>query len=64
MISPGDVSVWCDLKHVIMFLSISDDGTDRSLLLIALRDSSDFELYTYNVLDLDHVGQITQLVKY
>lgn len=43
MISSGDVFVWCDRKHVIMFLSVSDE-TDRSLLLIALQDSSDFEL--------------------
>lgn len=43
MISSGDVFVWCDRKHVIMFLSVSDE-TDRSLLLIALQDSSDVEL--------------------
>lgn len=64
MISPGDISTWCDLKHVIMFLSFSDDETDRSLLLIALRDFSSFELGIYNVLDLEYVGSVTQLVKY
>lgn len=55
MISSGDVFVWCDRKHVIMFLSVSDE-TDRSLLLIALQDSSDFELGFYYASDLEYVG--------
>lgn len=54
MISLGDVFVWCDRKHVIMFLSVSDE-TDRSLLLIALQDSSDFELGFYYASDLEYV---------
>lgn len=62
MISPGDVSAWCDRKHVIMFLSVSDE-TDRSLLLIALQDPSDFELGFYYASDLEYVGLVTQLVK-
>lgn len=62
MISPGDVSAWCDGRNVIIFLSFSDD-TDRSLLLIALQDFSGSELGFYYASDLECVGSVTQLVK-